>query len=256
MRHSGRRSRSLLLAAASLSVICAVARLSAQTAAIPADLDTNLSEAAADGDVDAQVTRAELILGGTISGDVNAARATLDAAAHAGHVRAAFALGAMAYDGSGLPRDHAAAMRWWRQAAAGGNADAEFNLGLLLARTGGNETAAQDFLRAAAERRHVLACFALGTQLALVADPAAESWLQCAAIQGYAPAQFNLATVYAHAADDPARAALARTWFAASASSFAPAAAALAALPPAPAITSDAAPTVAAGHPQIGRAHV
>lgn len=210
-------------------------------ARVPAPVETGLASAVARGDQEATRVQAELIVAGELDGDAGAARATLAAAAQRGDAQAAYVLGVLAYqDGDG-----GAARRWWRQAAAAGKVEAHYNLGLLLARDPAEADAADREFEAAARARHVLACYALGTRLAARDEPAARHALECAASQGYAPAQFNLATLFARAARGADDLSVARRWYAAAAPTFAPAAAALAALPPAAPLddrpTSDAA---------------
>ncbi|MBK6657608.1 MAG: SPOR domain-containing protein [Proteobacteria bacterium] len=153
------------------------------------------------------------------------------ATADSGDAQANFELGVLAYrDG-----DVGAAQGYWRRAAAGGHLDAHYNLGLTLLWAKADDAAIDAEFAAAARGRHVLACYALGTRLAARDEAAARAWLECAASQGYAPAQYNLATLYARAPREAGALDTARRWYAAAASHFAPAADALAALPQAPA---------------------
>lgn len=155
------------------------------------------------------------------------ARVTVATPAVPGVGDVAFTLGARAYASAAGAASHETAMYWWRVAAAAGTVEAQYNLGLLLAQDG-EFAAAEPYLRAAADRQHVLACYVLGTLLAEHQAPDAAARLQCAARAGYAPAQYNLARVYARDGHDFARA---RLWYQASAVTFAPALTALAALP-------------------------
>ena len=198
-------------------------------AELPLPARSALAAAAARGDAAAQSTLSELTLEGELPGDLEAARTTLETRARNGDTRAAYVLGARAYQAS--PRDRTSALAWWRRAADGGLADAQYNLGLLLARDGAPTEEADRNFEAAARQQHVLACFALGTRLAARDAAGALPWLECAARQGYAPAQFNLAAVLARPPRSEARLVEARRWYAAAAPSFAPAASALAALP-------------------------
>lgn len=223
-----------LLGAALLSIALPLA------ARVPDQVRDGLAAAVAAGDPAALRVQAELIVNGELDGDAVNARATLLAAAQAGDVQAAYVSGVLAYrDG-----DSAGAQTWWRQAAVGDHADAHYNLGLLLAREPNQASAANHEFQAAADKRHVLACYALGTRLAASDEAAARRALECAAAQGYAPAQYNLATLYARSSQSAEDIAAARRWYAAAATTFAPAADALAALPSqAPVAT---APTTAA----------
>ncbi len=226
------KSRKCLIAVALLTTAMQI------NAQLPSAVRAGLSAAVARGDQAAAVAEAELIAAGEITGDLTAAHSLLTQAAQSGDVHAAYVLGVMAYRAS----DMRGAQTWWQQAAAGGMADAHYKLGLLFARDASQAGAADGEFEAAANDRHVLACFALGTRLASHDPPAARRWLECAANQGYAPAQFNLAVLYARAEDNAEDQAAARRWYAAAAPNFAPAASALAALPqtptPAPDTTS------------------
>ena len=198
------------------------------TAQVPTALRDGLAKAAAAGDVGAAQIQAELILIGNIDGDAEAARELVLNAARDGNPQAATIVGVLAY----RVNDSASALRWWRQAASAGHTDAHYRLGLLLTREPQQAAAADQAFEAAAAKQHPLACFALGTRLAARDLHAARGWLECVARQGYAPAQYNLARLYSddtlHTADLDA----ARHWYAAAAPSFAPAAEALAILPP------------------------
>lgn len=64
-------------------------------------------------------------------GDHAAAAEAFRIAADQGDVEAAYQLGAMYYEGLGLPQDYAAAAQWYQKAADGGDADAQYILGLM-----------------------------------------------------------------------------------------------------------------------------
>lgn len=121
--------------------------------------------------------------------------------------------------------DRAGALGAWRRAAAAGDADAAFNLGLALLEE--DSSAAEDWLARAAGHGHPLAAFALGTRLVARTPARAEALLLAAARAGYAPAQHNLARVLLAGP----RAAEARAWLEAAAVTFEPSARALATLP-------------------------
>ena len=53
--------------------------------------------------------------------------------AEAGDATAQYSLGLMYYNGEGVPKDSAEAVKWYRKAADQGYADAQFNLGLNYA---------------------------------------------------------------------------------------------------------------------------
>lgn len=62
-----------------------------------------------------------------------------------GDAEAQFNLGVMYFDGKGVPQDYAEAAKWYRLAATQGNADAQFNLGTMYAKGQG---VAQNYVRA------------------------------------------------------------------------------------------------------------
>lgn len=64
-------------------------------------------------------------------GDHAAAAEAFRAAADQGDVAAAYQLGAMYYEGQGVPQDYAAAAQWYQRAIDGGDADAQYVLGLM-----------------------------------------------------------------------------------------------------------------------------
>jgi TPR repeat protein len=91
--------------------------------------------------------------------------------------------------GRGVRKDAAAALDWCRKAAAGGDANAQYDLGLLHLAGDGvphDEAEAVRLFQAAARQRHALACYNLGILYATgqgVArdDGAAHVWLSVAA---------------------------------------------------------------------------
>lgn len=64
-------------------------------------------------------------------GDHAAAAEAFRIAADQGDVDAAYQLGAMYYEGLGVPQDYAAAAQWYQKAVDGGDADAQYILGLM-----------------------------------------------------------------------------------------------------------------------------
>ena len=100
--------------------------------------------------------------------------------------------------------DFATALREWKPLAKQGNADAQYNLGVMY-RTGDgvskdNKAAAKWYTRAA-EQGHASAQYNLGTMYdngqGVPQDyKAAVKWCRLAAEQGYALAQYNLGTMY------------------------------------------------------------
>ena len=84
-----------------------------------------------------------------------------------------------------MPQDYAAAVSWYRKAADQGNADAQYNLGVMYDQGQG---VPQDYA-------------------------AAVSWFRKAADQGYAHAQFNLGLMYDEGQGVPQDYAQAHMWF-------------------------------------------
>ena len=198
------------------------------------DLDSlvpHLEAVAAAGDIEAQTTLATLQLERRVAGDTEAARLNLVKAAEAGNAAAASTLGNFYYEGRFLPLDQTAAHRWWRTAAELGNADAQYNLGIVLLRRSSGKADVLAWLEHAAEQNHTLACFTSGTWYAEHGDAErAVTHLKCAGANGYAPAQFNLGKLYLRIDRND----IARQWFEAAAITFTPAAQALASLPASP----------------------
>jgi hypothetical protein len=120
-----------------------------------------------------------------------------------GSTEAKFGLG-LIYDlGLGVPRNSAAALRWYLEAASDGHADAQFNVAVMLdAGTG------------------------------VPRDPAAAAtWYARSAANGNARAQFNLAMLYEDGVGIPKNPDLARVWYEAASSVIGAAADRLAQLP-------------------------
>lgn len=114
--------------------------------------------------------------------------------------------------------DYLRAAMLWRRLAEQGDADAQYNLGILHYHGQGvshNPAAAVDWYRQAARQGHPAAQYNLGVAYArgigLEQDwRAAMRWWQQAAAQGHAQAQYNLGFLYATGLGverDPARAA-------------------------------------------------
>ncbi len=109
------------------------------------------------------------------------------------------------------------AMRWYSQAAAAGDADAQFLYGLRLEKGLGAEpdpVAAQTWFRRAAEQGHAEAQFKLALLLAQEGSGSAEvaALYEAAARQGFAPAQFNFGAVLLNGAEAPGARAEALAW--------------------------------------------
>lgn len=102
--------------------------------------------------------------------------------------------------------DYATALREWKPLAKQGDADAQYNLGLVYSRGNGvprDDAEAAKWYRKAAEQGFAAAQFNLGVMYSngkgVPRDGAeAAKWYRKAAEQGYASAQFNLGRMYKH----------------------------------------------------------
>jgi hypothetical protein len=109
-------------------------------------------------------------------------------------------------NGRGVAQDAAEAVRWYRKAAEQGDADGQFNLGVMYANGRGvaqDAAEAVRWYRKAAEQGDARGQFNLGWMYANgrgVNKDAAEAvrWYRKGAEQGYAKAQFNLGVAYAN----------------------------------------------------------
>ena len=101
-------------------------------------------------------------------GDYTTALRLFRRLADQGDAGAQFSLGAMHFEGTGVPQDYAAAMKWYRKAADQGDAGAQFNVARMYENGQG---VPQDFATAV-------------------------TWYREAAEQGLADAQINLGTMY------------------------------------------------------------
>ncbi len=121
-----------------------------------------------------------------------------------GDATAQFNLGVMYESGDGVPRNAAAALKWYRKAADQGNADAQVNLGLLYAKGVGvprNYAEASKWFRKAADQGQRDAQFKLGIAyekgLGVPRNYAeASMWFHKAAEQGNPDAQAVLGLLY------------------------------------------------------------
>ena len=111
----------------------------------------------------------ECAVGGENIRTAEAGIAALRASAAQGDADAQFNLGVMYATGNGVPQDYVEAIAWHRLAAEQGHADAQFNLGVMYAEGNG---VPQDYVEAGA-------------------------WYRLAAEQGHAVAQTNLGVSYA-----------------------------------------------------------
>jgi TPR repeat protein len=94
-------------------------------------------------------------------------------AAEQGHAKAQRRIGAMYYEGEGVPQDYVETVKWYRLAADQGHAGAQFRLGELYDPDQGPRGIQQDVQNT-------------------------EKWWILAADQGHAGAQFNLGVMYEH----------------------------------------------------------
>ena len=126
------------------------------------------------------------------------------------------------YDnGQGVPQDYAAAVSWYRKAADQGDADAQYNLGVMYDNGQGvpqDYAAAVSWYRKAADQGDADAQYNLGVMYdngqGVPQDyAAAVSWYRKAADQGYADAQYNLGVMYDNGQGVPQDYVQAHMWF-------------------------------------------
>jgi TPR repeat protein len=117
-----------------------------------------------------------------------------------------YALGDLYAMGVGVPQDYAEAVKWYREDAEQGNANAQFNLGFMYSAGQGvpqDYTEAVKWFREAAEQGHAGAQNNLGFmyhagQGVPQDDAEAVTWYRKAAEQGEAVAQISLGVMYAN----------------------------------------------------------
>ena len=115
--------------------------------------------------------------------------------AEQGDSKAQYALGFCYYSGTGVAKDDAEAVKWYRKAAEQGNTDAQFDLGVVTK----DDVEAVKWYRKAAEQGNAKAqfnlgfCYEKGTGVAKD-DVEAVKWYRKAAEQGQTNAQFCLAS--------------------------------------------------------------
>jgi TPR repeat protein len=112
--------------------------------------------------------------------------------AEQGDADAQYNLGVMYSNGDGVPRDYAEAMKWQRKAAEQGNGNAQFNLGFMYDLGRGMP---QSYIEAV-------------------------KWYSLAANQGVAIAQFKLGVMYHHGQGVPQDYVRAHMWFSLAALQF------------------------------------
>ncbi|QJR10086.1 hypothetical protein DSM104443_01137 [Usitatibacter rugosus] len=142
-------------------------------------------------------------------GDFETALARFRPLAEGGYAPAENGLGLMYQLGSGVAKDEAEALKWYRRAAAQDDPQAEFNLGLAYEKGHGvakDEGEAVAWYRKAAQRGHGEAQNSLAVMYTSgrgVAQDGGEGlkWYRLAAEQGNPRAQYNLGGRYAAAND-------------------------------------------------------
>ena len=117
--------------------------------------------------------------------DYAKARQWYEKAAAQGEAEAQFKLGLMYDEGKGVRQDHAEARKWFEKAAAQGNAEAQSCLGFMYEKGQG---VPQDYVKA-------------------------RKWYEKAAAQGDIEAQFNLGIMYAEGQGVPQNKRTAKEWF-------------------------------------------
>ena len=130
----------------------------------------------------------------------------LVAAANQGDVEDQLDLAEMYYEGRGLKKDHAEALKWYRKAAEKRDALAQYWIGRLYSRGEGvakDARAAANWFRQSADQNLAMAQYELGVMLyngtGIDKNHAqAAYWFRRAALQGDADAQYSLGLQYAH----------------------------------------------------------
>ena len=141
--------------------------------------------------------------------------------AQEGNAFAQYLLGAMYYNGQGLPQDYAEGVKWYRKAADQGHEGAQLDLGVAYHNGKGvpqDYTEAVKWIRKAADQGHATAEYNLGIAYFNgngVRKHYAESarWFRRAADQGHEEAQFNLGLAYDNGDGMPQDYAEAARWY-------------------------------------------
>ncbi|MCR4299384.1 MAG: trypsin-like peptidase domain-containing protein [Gallionella sp.] len=142
--------------------------------------------------------------------------AQLQKQADSGDADAQFNLGVMYRKGEGVPKDANKAVEWWQKAAAQGYAKAQYSLGWMYYNGVGvpkDTTKAVEWYQKAATQGNASAQINLG-EIYLGKDNAkAVDWFQKAATQGDADAQYMLGTMYSSGLGVSKDAAKAIEWY-------------------------------------------
>jgi TPR repeat protein len=141
--------------------------------------------------------------------------------AQEGDADAQFKLGVMYYEGEGVPKDAAEAVKWFRSAAEQGFPFVQFNLGVMYFKGEGvpkDDAEAVKWFRRAAEQGFAMAQFNLGVSYykgegVPKDDAEAVKWFRRAAEQRHDAAQLQLGGMYAKGEGVPKDAAEAVKWF-------------------------------------------
>ncbi|MFG1359051.1 hypothetical protein [Xanthobacter pseudotagetidis] len=149
--------------------------------------------------------------------------AALQAAARAGDVAAAYAVGVRYADGIGTGADPKAAEKWLAYAVSAGSAPAAYRLGSLYDNVSRNLGEARRFYEWAAGQGNVRAMHNLGVVYSQGIDgkpdwTRAIEWFRKSAEMGQADSQYNLGVIYARGLAGTADLAEAWKWFALAAS--------------------------------------
>ncbi len=155
-------------------------------------------------------------------GRTDEARAVLEAAAQKNDERAYFGLGLMAARGENKAKkpDYKDAEKWWKQSAASGNPEAQFQLGMLYSGKflgAPNMEEARDYWTQAANKGHGDAMYCLGrmynTGDGVGKDlPQSASWYEKAARLGHPDAQYQYALMLSKGEGVPQDVNKAREW--------------------------------------------
>jgi uncharacterized protein len=134
----------------------------------------------------------------------------------AGNAEAQFNLGVLYEQGNGVPKDYVQAVNWYRKAAEQGDTDAQLMLGLMY--VAGDAVQATNWFRKAAEQGLSKAQFNLGVMYSngdgVPKDHVqAANWYRKAAERGQANAQFGLGWMYANGDGVPKNNVQAHMWY-------------------------------------------
>ena len=179
-----------------------------------------LERAAQAGNVPALTTLGVLYLQGHgVAPDPSKGQRLLEQAAGLGEARAMYNLSQVLIQGEGVPADPPRGFEWLKRAAEAGDPEAAYSLSRHYSDGVGlpqSELLALEWARKAAERGYVPAMATLGVVLAKSSGDEVEAklWLERAARAGSAEAMFNLGALLARARGAARDYAAATQWFA------------------------------------------